>query len=57
MQVLEMAPKIPTNPLLLPPINVTAHDSLFGGLRTPIIGPTRCGTRGALRTRELWETR
>ena len=38
MEILEMQPRLPTNRLLMPPLNVAAHDSLFGGLRTPVIG-------------------
>ena len=38
MQLLEMSPMLPKKKVLLPPLNVAAYDSLFGGLRTPLIG-------------------
>ena len=39
-EVLELQPLLPTNRGFLPPLNVCVHDSLFGGLRTPLIGST-----------------
>ena len=40
MQLLSMDALLPKQPKFLPPINLSVHDSLFGGLHTPLIGAT-----------------
>ena len=48
MQVLRLEVSMPTNPVFLPEMQVAIKDSLFGGLRTPLLGTASIDLAGVL---------